>query len=77
MHCDDIVLVGGLGGAAAVVLACLLSADGQLIIKVELMERVRAGVWAQTVQQQFWLTREVAHPVAWREQDDRPIVVID
>ena len=76
IHCDDIVLRGGLGGAAAVVLACLLSADGILIIKVELMQRVRANVWAQTAQQECWPAREAIHPIAWRELEDRSIFII-
>ena len=41
MHCDDIVLRGGMGGAAAVVFECLLSADGGLIIKAELTEKLK------------------------------------
>ena len=77
IHCDDIVLRGGLGGAAAVVLACFFSADCILIIKVELMQRVRANVWAQTAQQECWLAREATHPLAWRELEDRLIVIIE
>ena len=45
LHCDDIVLRCAADGFAGVVLGCLLSDDGRLLIKVGLM---RAGVWAQT-----------------------------
>ena len=66
LHCDDIVLRWVAGGFVGVVLGCLLSDDGRLLIKVEFMEQQRANVWAQTAQQDFWVVREVRHPVAWR-----------
>ena len=44
LHCDDIVLRCAADGFAGVVLGCLLSDDGRLLIKVELMEQQRANV---------------------------------
>ena len=70
LHCDDIVLRCAAYGFAGVVLGCLLSDDGRLLIKVELMEQQRANVWAQTTQQDFWVVREVSHPVAWRRLEN-------
>ena len=54
LHCDD-VLSCAAGfynhcGFVGVVLGCLLSDDGRLLIKVELIEQQRARVWAQTAQ---------------------------
>ena len=76
LHCDDIVLRCAADGFAGVVLGCLLSDDGRLLIKVELMEQHRANVWAQTAQQDFWVVREVRHPVAWRRLEDGTIFVV-
>ena len=76
LHCDDIVLRCAADGFAGVVLGCLLSDDGRLLIKVELMEQQRANVWAQTAQQDFWVVREVRHPVAWRRLEDGTIFVV-
>ena len=81
LHCDDIVLRCAAdfyndGGFAGVVLGCLLSDDGRLLIKVELMEQQRANVWAQTTQQDFWVVREVRHPVAWRRLENGTIFVV-
>ena len=76
LHCDDIVLRCAADGFAGVVLGCLLSDDGRLLIKVELMEQQRASVWAQTAQQEFWVVREVRHPVAWRRLEDGTIFVV-
>ena len=76
LHCDDIVLRCAADGFAGVVLGCLLSDDGRLLIKVELMEQQRANVWAQTTQQYFWVVREVRHPVAWRRLEDGTIFVV-
>ena len=76
LHCDDIVLRCAADGFAGVVLGCLLSDDGRLLIKVELMEQQRANVWAQTAQQEFWVVREVRHPVAWRRLEDGTIFVV-
>ena len=76
LHCDDIVLRCAADGFAGVVLGCLLSDDGRLLIKVELMEQRRADVWAQTTQQDFWVVREVRHPVAWRRLEDGTIFVV-
>ena len=66
LHCDDIVLRCAADGFAGVVLGCLLSDGGRLLIKMELMEQQRANVWAQTAQQEFWDVREVSLPIAWR-----------
>ena len=76
LHCDDIVLRCAADGFAGVVLGCLLSDDGRLLIKVELMEQRRADVWAQTTQQDFWVVREVRHPVAWRRLENGTIFVV-
>ena len=76
LHCDDIVLRCVADGFAGVVLGCLMSDDGTLLIKVELMEQQRANVWAQTTQQDFWVVREVRHPVAWRRLEDGTIFVV-
>ena len=76
LHCDDIVLRCAADGFAGVVLGCLLSDDGRLLIKVELMEQQRADVWAQTAQQYFWVVREVRHPVAWRRLENGTIFVV-
>ena len=76
LHCDDIVLRCAADGFAGVVLGCLLSDDGRLLIKVELMEQRRADVWAQTTQQDFWVVREVRHPVAWRRLGNGTIFVV-
>ena len=75
LHCDDLVLRND-GGHAGVVLGCLLSADGRLLIKVELMEQQRANVWAQTAQQEFWVVREVALPIAWCRLDNGSICIV-
>ena len=77
LHCDDIVLRCAADGFAGVVLGCLLSDDGRLLIKVELMEQQRANVWAQTAQQDFWVVREVRHPVAWRRFKHLTIFVVE
>ena len=76
LHCDDIVLRCAADGFAGVVLGCLLSDDGRLLIKVELMEQQHANVWAQTTRQDFWAVREVRHPVAWRRLEDGTIFVV-
>ena len=76
LHCDDIVLRCAADGFAGVVLGCLLSVDGRLLIKVELMEQQRANVWAQTAQQEFWVVREVRHPVAWRRLENGTMFVV-
>ena len=76
LHCDDIVLRCAADGFAGVVLGCLLSDDGRLLIKVELMEQQRANVWAQTTQQYFWVVREVRHPVAWRRLENGTMFVV-
>ena len=76
LHCDDIVLRCAADGFAGVVLGCLLSDDGRLLIKVELMEQQRANVWAQTAQQEFWVVREVRHPVAWRRLENGTMFVV-
>ena len=76
LHCDDIVLRCAADGFAGVVLGCLLSHDGRLLIKVELMEQRRADVWAQTTQQDFWVVREVRHPVARRRLENGTIFVV-
>ena len=74
LHCDDIVLRCAADGFAGVVLGGgLLSNDGKLLIKVEIMEQQRANVWAQTTQQDFWVVREVRHPVAWRRLENGTI----
>ena len=70
LHCDDIVLRCAADGFAGVVLGCLLSDDGRLLIKVELMEQQRANVWAQTAQQEFGFVREVSLPIAWRRLEN-------
>ena len=75
LHCDDIVLRCAADGFAGVVLGCLLI-DDMLLIKVELMEQQRANVWAQTAQQEFWLVREVALPIAWRRLDNGLIFIV-
>ena len=64
------------GGFAGVVLGCLLSDDGRLLIKVELMEQQRANVWAQTAQQEFWVVREVSLPIAWRRFENGTIFIV-
>ena len=46
LHCDDIVLRCAADGFAGVVLGCLLSDDGRLLIKVELMENQSGKVGA-------------------------------
>ena len=81
LHCDDIVLRRAAdfyndGGFAGVVLGCLLSDDGRLLIKVELMEQQRANVWAQTAQQEFWVVRGVRLPIAWRRLENWSTVVV-
>ena len=76
LHCDDIVLRCAADGFAGVVLGCLLSHDGRLLIKVELMEQQRANVWAQTAQQEFWVVREVALPTAWRRLDNGSMLIV-
>ena len=76
LHCDDIVLRCAADGFAGVVLGCLMSDDGTLLIKVELMEQQRANVWAQTTQQDFWVVREVRHPVAWRRLENGTFFVV-
>ena len=76
LHCDDIVLRCAADGFAGVVLGCLLSDDGRLLIKVELMEQQRANVWAQTAQQEFWVVREVSLPIAWRRLENETIFVV-
>ena len=76
LHCDDIVLRCAENGFVGVVLGCLMSDDGTLLIKVELMEQQRANVWAQTTQQDFWVVREVRHPVAWGRQENLTIFVV-
>ena len=70
LHCDDIVLRCAADGSAGVVWGCLLSDDGRLLIKVELMKQQRANVWAQTAQQYFWVVREVRHAIAWRRLEN-------
>ena len=76
LHCDDIVLRCAADGFAGVVLGCLLSDDGRLLIKVELMEQQRANVWAQTAQQEFWVVREMSQPIAWRRLENGRIFVV-
>ena len=76
LHCEDIVLRCAADGFDGVVLGCLLSDDGRLLIKVELMEQQRANVWAQTAQQEFWVVREVRHVVAWRRLENGTIFVV-
>ena len=76
LHCDDIVLRCAADGFAGVVLGCLLSDDGRLLIKVELKEQQRANVWAQTAQQDFGVVREVRHPVAWRRLENGTLFVV-
>ena len=44
LHCDDIVLRCVADGFVGVVLGCLMSDDGTLLSKVELMEQQRAIV---------------------------------
>ena len=76
LHCDDIVLRCAADGFAGVVLGCLLSDDGRLLIKVELMEQQRANVWAQTAQQEFWVVREVSLPIARRRLENWTIFIV-
>ena len=76
LRCDDIVLRCAADGFAGVVLGCLMSDDGTLLIKVELMEQQRANVWAQTTHQDFWVVREVRHPVAWRRLEHLTIFAV-
>ena len=76
LHCDDIVLRCAADGFAGVVLGCLMSDDGTLLIKVELMEQQRANVWAQTAQQKFWAVREVSLPIAWRRLENGSIFIV-
>ena len=76
LHCDDIVLRCAADGFAGVVLGCLLSDDGRLLIKVELMEQQRANVWAQTAQQEFGVVREVSLPIAWRRLENGTIFIV-
>ena len=76
LHCDDIVLRCAADGVAGVVLGCLLSDDGRLLIKVELMEQQHANVWAQTTRQDFWAVGEVRHPVAWRRLENGTMFVV-
>ena len=76
LHCDDIVLRCAADGFAGVVLGCLLSDDGRLLIKVELMEQQRANVWAQTAQQEFWVVREVSLPIAWRRLENGTLFIV-
>ena len=76
LHCDEIVLRCAADGFAGVVLGRLLSDDGRLLIKVELMEQQRANVWAKTAQQDFGVVREVRHPVAWRRLENGTIFVV-
>ena len=76
LHCDDIVLRCAADGFAGVVLGCLLSDDGRLLIKVELMEQQRANVWAQTAQQEFWVVREVSLPIAWRQLENGTVFIV-
>ena len=76
LHCDDIVLRCAADGFAGVVLGCLMSDDGTLLIKVELMEQKRANVWAQTAQQEFWVVREVSLPIAWRRLENWTIFIV-
>ena len=71
LRCDGIVFMGGVGGIAGVILACLLNSDGRLFLKVELMQQVRAGIWTQTVEQALWLARDAIHPAARRAVDIR------
>ena len=73
LHCDDIVLRCAADGFAGVVLGCLMSDDGTLLIKVELMEQQRANVWAQTAQQEFGVVRKVRLPIAWRRLENETI----
>ena len=53
LHCDDIVLRCAADGFAGVVLGCLMSDDGTLLIKVELMEQQRANVWRKRRSKSF------------------------
>ena len=76
LHCDDIVLRCAADGFAGVVLGCLMSDDGTLLIKVELMEQQRANVWAETTQQYFRAVRAVRHPAAWRRLEHGAIFVV-
>ena len=76
LHCDDIVLRCAADGFAGVVLGCLLSDDGRLLIKVELMEQQRANVWAQTAQREFWVVREVGLPITWRRVENGTIFIV-
>ena len=76
LHCDDIVLRCAADGFAGVVLGCLLSDDGRLLIKVELMEQQRANVWAQTAQQEFWVVREVSLPSAWLRFENGTLFIV-
>lgn len=74
--CDDIVMNRS-RGSAAVILACLLSDDGRVLVKVEMLRRVGASVWNQTQLQELWLARDASHPVAWRQRGDGCIAVIE
>ena len=76
LHCDEIVLRCVADGFVGVVSGCLLSDDGRLLIKVELMEQQRANVWAQTAQQEFWVVREVSLPIAWRRLENGTIFIV-
>ena len=57
-------------------LGCLLSDDGRLLIKVELLEQQRANVWAQTAQQELWVVREVSLPIAWRRLENGTVFIV-
>ena len=76
LHCDDIVLRFAEDGFAGVVLGCLMSDDGTLLIKVELMEQHRANVSAQTAQQEFRVVREESLRMACRRSGNVTILIV-
>ena len=77
LHRDDIVMHVSTG-SAGVILDCILTDCGRLLLKMEVLRRVgaRASVWAQTPLQEVWNAADAYHPVAWRKRDDGHLVII-
>ena len=72
--CDDIVKRPD--GSAAVILACILTVDGRLLLKVEVLQR-HGLAWRQTQERALWLALDSYHPVAWRKNTDGCLLLIE
>ena len=73
-HRNDVVI--DRRGRAAVVLECILTDDGRLLVRVEVMRSAGGYDWTQTQLQECWRARGAILPVAWFRRGDITLAVI-